>query len=154
MRIIRDSREKKGFWVWAGKRCKVKALKTGDYTMEGYEDVLCIERKKTVMEIAGNFTHKSGAFWREIERMQEFDHAYLILEFTEEEMLGYPWKSKLPKYLKAKIRIRGGYLASRIEMIEEKGIKVIFAGSRARAIQIAERIFDEVQESERANDEV
>lgn len=144
MRIIRDSREKKGYWVFGGKRCKTKALKTGDYTIEGYEDVLCIERKKTVMEIAGNFTHKSGAFWREIERMEEYKHAYLILEFTEEELLGYPFKSKLPKYLKAKIRIRGGYLAARIEMIEEKGIKVIFAGNRERAIQIVEMIFDEI----------
>ena len=146
MQIIRDSREKKGYWVFAGKRCKVQGLKTGDYTLKGFEDVLCIERKKTVMEIAGNFTHKSGAFWREVDRMAEFPHAYLILEFTQDELLGYPWKSDIPKFLKRKIRIRGGYLATKLEIIEERGIKVIFAGDRDGAIAIAERIFEEFQD--------
>lgn len=143
-RILRDTREKKGFWIFGGKRCKAAALKTGDYTLEGYEDILAIERKKSVSEISMNFTDKSGAFWREMERMTEIEHAYLIFEFTMEEVAGFPWKSKLPPYIKKKIRVRGGYLLAQIEKIEEMGIKVIFAGSRDSAISIAEKIFDEV----------
>ena len=144
MRILRDTREKKGYWTFAGKRCKSTALKTGDYTLEGYEDVLCIERKKSCSELAQNIVHKSRAFWRELERMQEFEHRYLILEFTEEELGGFPWKSDLPRYIKRKIRAKGPFLISKIIEIEEMGIKVIFAGDRDNAIKIAEDIFAEV----------
>ena len=48
----------------------VSTLHTGDYTLEGFEDVVCIERKACVSEIAMNLGKKKNAFNAEMERMK------------------------------------------------------------------------------------
>lgn len=45
--IIRDTREKEGwnFDFYSSCAIESRGLKTGDYTLEGLEEILCIERK-------------------------------------------------------------------------------------------------------------
>ena len=65
--IIRDTREKPefGFFYEEDEYCAgtVKAkLDYGDYSIEGLQSRIAIERKESVSEIANNFTE--DRFWR------------------------------------------------------------------------------------------
>jgi len=99
MKIIRDSREKVGYWDFSffGYEMEVSGLTTGDYAIAGMEDILCIERKKSPTEIAQNCGTDSPRFEAELERMQYYPHKYLILEFTVSDLLGFPKNAKIPK---------------------------------------------------------
>ena len=52
-RVIKDTREKDGWTFTEYDKCEgmdMDALHTGDYTLKGFEDVVCIERKASVSE--------------------------------------------------------------------------------------------------------
>lgn len=90
--VIRDSREQKNKgWTFNAvapdrrpPRCEgtiTEALKTGDYSMVGYTDILSIERKADFSELWGNYSsQKRPAFEAEMERMSELKYAYVIVE--------------------------------------------------------------------------
>ena len=86
--VIKDTREQDGytFEAFTGRytSCKgmiVEKLDTGDYSLEGLEDRLCIERKGRISELAINLGKDKARFMREIERMKEFEFRFLVLEF-------------------------------------------------------------------------
>lgn len=60
----------------------VKQLKTGDYTIKGFEHKLSIEKKSGIYEIANNFLTKKTRerFIREMERMKDIDYKYILIE--------------------------------------------------------------------------
>src|SRR5215210_7578524 len=71
--VLRDTREQQGWIFEQGKLCNgtiSKALKTGDYTLVGFESILCVERKKNVAEFAKNIIEKR--FENELTRMEAF----------------------------------------------------------------------------------
>lgn len=72
---------------------EAKSLKTGDYSfkiekcpelgfnMDTYfTDELCIERKNSLTEIAGNLTEESQRFSKQLNRMKNIENCYLIIE--------------------------------------------------------------------------
>ena len=74
-KIIKDTREKKGhgWWFEEDAYCigtEVSKVDVGDYAIEGMEHLLCIERKESVSEFAGNCGEKR--FHRELEKMATF----------------------------------------------------------------------------------
>jgi ERCC4-type nuclease len=160
MKIIRDTREKVGYWDFSffGYEMEVVKLKTGDYSISGYEDILCIERKKSTAEMAINCGTDSPRFEAELERMQHFEYKYLILEFTVSMLLDFPKGSGIPKRFhkttgkEIKVRMNGGFIMKKLKEYEDKyGIDVIFAGSQAGAVEVAEEIFREVLYETRQN---
>ena len=79
--VVKDTREKDGWYFKESDYCQGmidQKLDTGDYSVQGLEDVLCIERKGSVSEIANNIVDKR--FDRELDRMKEFKYKFLILE--------------------------------------------------------------------------
>lgn len=90
--VVRDTREQEGYgWIFdahapdhRSPRCAgmvVDTLKTGDYSLVGYEDILAIERKKNFSELWGNYSSKKRpAFEAEMERMSAIKHAHIIIE--------------------------------------------------------------------------
>lgn len=134
--VIRDTREQAGWQFIAGKTCagtKPGTLKTGDYTVEGLEDILCIERKGTVQEFAGNLV--DDRFFRELERMKSYKHAYLILEFSADDLLNYPQSANIPAAAKARVRLNGNYLmAKTINLQNDYPVKVFFSGRRGKDV--------------------
>ena len=93
--VLRDDREKHGYgWYFQedSDRQKVntvvKRLKTGDYTVKGYEGIFTIERKGSVIEFATNVLQKR--FKEELVRMKDFDYSVVILEFSMNEMALWP----------------------------------------------------------------
>lgn len=152
-KIIQDTREQQPLIFSVGKDCvdlTVKKLNVGDYTLDGYEDSLCIERKLSVSEISGNLTGKDyDRFHRELVKLNGFKHAYLLFEFTVDDILKYPWGEKsLPLSVKRRIKITGKFILKRLTQVqmEFQNIRIVFAGARAK--EFAAAIFSEVSDAD------
>ncbi len=92
--VIKDTREQDGWFFDAYDKCEgmeVATMNTGDYTIKGYEEVVCVERKASVVEIANNLGRNKKTFHKEMERMKDFPFRYMILEFSASEVLDYPY---------------------------------------------------------------
>lgn len=144
--VLQDNKEQIPWdFSFYGIEQRPTSLKTGDYTLLGYEDKLCIERKRTTGEIAINFGSKSKAFFAEVERMKEFEHRYIIFEFSEDILNEFPKRSGIPTKIHGKLRVSANFLISCVDRIRnDYGVEVIFAGDRDTAIQEAINIFDRV----------
>jgi ERCC4-type nuclease len=126
--IVVDTREKKRI-LFAKNDYVSKKLDTGDYSIQGYEDVLSIERKATVSELCQNII--DDRFWREIERLSAFPEKCLVCEFGLHDILRYPKGSGIPRRRWKYIRIKPKFILSSLYKIEnEYGIPVYFCGSR------------------------
>lgn len=136
--VIRDTREQKGWQFDAEEfsKCicigtRVDTLKTGDYTLVGYESVLCVERKGSVAEIATNLWDK--AFERELERMSVFKHRFIVCEFPFEDVVRFPIGSKIPPARRDLMRITPQFLVMRLnEILLIHQTPIIFAGPKAK----------------------
>ena len=142
--IIVDTREQKP-WVFSDCNTIAKKLDTGDYSIEGLESLLCIERKNSVSEIANNIIEKR--FANEIERMQDYLYKYVLLEFNLEDVLLYPIGSSVPKRVWSKIRVKSAYILKFLTDMQIKhDIHVIFCGSASNAEKMAFSIMKRVNE--------
>lgn len=143
--VVKDSREKTGYNFTPYLLCqgmKYGQLETGDYTIDGLQDKLCIERKASTIELATNLGKDSDRFYRELKRMKDFESKFLILEFGFEEMMQFPKNVNIPQ-----IRITGRYLHKRIVEIQlDFGIQVIFTGSAYNGFLYTCRILKSVNE--------
>lgn len=136
MNILIDSREKHPY-KFSGATCT--KLDTGDYSIEGYEHLLSIDRKATVSELAGNLTEKR--FAAELERMSLIKHSYLLLEFSLDDILKYPVGSDIPRSRWRYLRIKAPFIIAALTKITLSGVHVIYAGDRDNAIKIITAIF-------------
>jgi ERCC4-type nuclease len=135
MKIIIDSREKKPL-TFGEIPTIVQKLKTGDYSVCGLEDKLCIERKASVAEVALNVVQER--FVRELKRMHKMEHSYLLLEFSIQDVLIFPAGSAIPKSKRKFVRARGPFIMSKLKAFEkEYDIEMIFAENRANCREIA-----------------
>jgi len=130
--VVRDTREQHGYFYKKFNTCKgtvTRKLDTGDYTILGMEDKICIERKASVEELALNLGKNKFTFLNEIERMRDYPHKFLVLEFTMEDLLKFPEGAKVPAKLKSQIKITGKYmLRCLMEFQVYNDIQVVFAG--------------------------
>ena len=112
--ILYDTREKSNesileYFDEQGIKYEKRALKTGDYSFKiqaceelgihrdmYYSDVLCIERKNSVSEIAGNFCEKDDRFMKELNRMINIQNCYILIENDSlQDIIDGNYKSKL-----------------------------------------------------------
>ncbi len=169
--VIQDTREQEGWFFTPYDRCdgmEIGTLQTGDYTLKGYEEVVCVERKASPSEIANNLGKKKQVFYNEIERMREFPFRYIILEFSASDLINYPlslldekdrdiWEKHrlgdgpLPSYKRFQVvkqtKITGKYL---LKALLEIGIKyevqILFADNKKNAFTICNSIFKRLAE--------
>jgi len=66
-------------------KCKRVKLKTGDYTIEGCEDRITIERKE-LSDFYKTIHSKRQRFRRQLQRMSNMISAHIVLEATFDEM--------------------------------------------------------------------
>ncbi len=146
--IVQDTRERKPFMFRSSASCKgieKEALPTGDYTLRGYEDIFVIERKGRISEWAQNVI--DDRFYRELNRLSEFKHPYVLLEFDMKDIIKYPASSKIPRKKWRYIKMKGPMLLRKtLEMIRDyDNIKFIFCGDYG--IDVATSIFKRIVES-------
>jgi ERCC4-type nuclease len=149
-KVLVDTREKKPWFFGVNQFCsgsEIRSLKTGDYTIEGYEDLVCVERKRSTAEIAQNIVDER---WdNELVRLNQFKYAYIVLEFTADNVMEYPLGTSIPKRIYSKLKVNGSFIMHKLigYMIKYPNIKVIFAGTQAK--EIAEIIFKRVVQNEK-----
>ncbi len=146
MIIIQDTREQNPFsFAFYDCETTIATLKTGDYTLQGYEEVIAIERKKSTSELATNLGKYKDRFEREMERLSKFDHKYIVCEFTESDLLQFPLNSSIPKRIIKYIRMNGKFMRKQLYKYEEDyGVSVIFCDGKEEAESKVIDIFQEI----------
>ena len=148
--VIRDTREKKdhGWWFEEDAYCvgtEVTKLNIGDYSIKDKEHLLCIERKESVSEFAGNCGEKR--FLRELKNMASFPHAFLLFEFNWTDIDTYPVGTAIPQEVWPDLKIKSKYMMRVITSAQtEHGIHVIACGNKMKAEEIAFRIMRSVND--------
>lgn len=142
--IIVDTREQMP-WEFGAHTTSRQKLDTGDYAIKGLENILAIERKQSVSEIANNITEtRFPAF---LKRMQEIPYRFMLFEFDLEDVYTFPEGSDVPKRLWEKLRVSNNYILKCISKFQiDYGIHVIFCGDSDNAEKMAVRIMRTIYE--------
>lgn len=147
--VIIDTREQQP-WSFGNYTTANKKLDTGDYSVEGLEHLLCIERKQSIGEFANNITE--SRFKDVVERMSKFKYSFLLLEFDLEHVLSYPVGSDVPKRMWDKLRVSPAFILKHLlELQIYHNIKVIFCGNYSNANHIATSIMRKIDYIEHKN---
>ena len=115
-----------------------KKLDTGDYSIDGTDKLITIDRKRSSGEIAINLGLKKKAFDDEMKRMAEFKYKYLVFEFSIHDLLCFPRNSGIPADILPKIKMNSKYMIKCLEEYQNKyGIEVLYCNSRDEACETA-----------------
>lgn len=148
--LIIDTREKVGTWELTGSFIKGilrQKLSTGDYSLEGFENLLCIERKRNVGEIAGNITEKR--FKDCLQRMSSYPHRHIVLEFSVDDVFKFPINSGIPKVKWRYLKTTPDFIMKCLMQMSLKyGINLWFAGNKANAERLVSSLIRRFLEQE------
>ncbi len=129
--IVVDSQETKYPYLFSGeliirKVLMVDGIRTGDYSIQGFERKVTVERK-TTSDLYSSLSQRRDKFMEEMERIQHFECKALLIEATYDQVINAPRTSYVRKFSKLqKPHLRGALT----KIMAEYNIPVIFAGSR------------------------
>lgn len=142
--IIIDTREQIP-WEFGYHNTAKQKLDTGDYSIEGFESIIAIERKKSVSELATNLSE--SRFKDVLQRLSTIKHPYMLFEFGIQEIYDFPVGSDIPKKLWDKLRISGNYIIKRlIEIQLEYNIQIVFCEDPQQAERFAVSLMKRIYE--------
>lgn len=125
--IVQDTREQRPL-VFPEARVLVKTLKTGDYSLEGFEDKVTIERK-SLSDLLGSLGNDRDRFMREVLRMQAYEYAGLVIEASMQSIARGNWRSEIKP---------ASVLGSLQALSAKYGIHVFFCDNRDLAARTIE----------------
>lgn len=109
----------------------VKSLPTGDYSLEGYESVLCIERK-SLPDLVHTVIHDWQRFARQLRRMAAMDVAYIVVEAPVTALMTKQYSSEvLPVSVRGKLN----------KILLQFGVHTVFLDNRTIAQEWVENLF-------------
>lgn len=137
-KIIQDTREKQGWDFIFAEDLEIErtGLKCGDYTTELLKDTFRVERKASSGEIYNNLatTKCKERFYRELENLEKFEHAYIVCEFPEGRLASFPSGSGIPKNRQKFVRIKHRYFTRLVmELQDIFNINLVFCNDRDEA---------------------
>jgi hypothetical protein len=148
--IIIDTREQKP-WEFSNHATANHKLDTGDYSIQGLESVLAIERKRNISEFANNITE--SRFTDVVDRLSKTKYSFILFEFDMKDVMNYPIGSNIPKRLWNKIRISPAFIIKHIVDLQvEHNIKIIFCGDSSNAEKIALSLMRKIYKKENIKD--
>lgn len=135
MKVIIDTREKMPLDLeFYGFDVVHRKLNTGDISLEGLEDFISIDRKKSISELASNLFEDYVRFKKEMIRAKDITHFFLLFEFSLEYLLIYPHGSGIPRKKWPYLRATPRKMLERIKLLYETyGVKCIFSQNREEA---------------------
>lgn len=149
-RIVCDTREQTPWHFNASKYClgtTISKVNHGDYTIEGLEDKIFLERKASAAEIAHNVFEKR--FDKLLLESEKYKYRYIICEFPLSHLVDYPHGSGLPKSVIRKIRVSGALLLSKIFDYQiNHGINIVFCDNNLYAKQFVLSLFKKIHKIE------
>jgi hypothetical protein len=120
-----------------------KHLETADYSIEGMENVVVIERKRNSGEIGHNIGLEKTRFENELDRMSTIRYSHLVCEFSIEDILIYPKNSGIPQHKWKYLRVNGKFILKTLSEYESKyGIQVHYCGNAEAACAKAVELFN------------
>lgn len=142
--IIVDTREQLP-WEFGFHTTSKKKLDTGDYSIEGFESLFTIERKRSVSEIATNLSE--NRFKDVLNRLSKIPHSFMLMEFSIEDIYAFPVGSDIPKRMWDKIKISGNYIMKCLmEAQINHNIHIVFCGDSSTAERTAVGIMKRIYE--------
>ncbi len=145
--VIQDTREQKPLEFDSPyiEKVRINKLDTGDYTIEGMENILTIERKGSLVEFYRNATQTR--FEDELIRMQAYKYRFLVLEFSLSEVLAIPYSLGLSAKQREMCKVSPKYIMSKISEIQvDYGVNVVFAETREIVTDVITNIMRRVYE--------
>lgn len=149
MKILKDTREKTGWHFSFYEEISIENIKldAGDYTTEMLQDIIAVERKASVSEIALNLGKKENRerIYREFERMKDLEKAFIVCEFSESQVYSYPEGHGFTSGQKARIKMTGAFIRKLLREIESTfpNIEVVFCDSKEEAEFFVHELFSE-----------
>ena len=145
--VIVDTREQQP-WTLKYHSSAIQKLDTGDYSVQGYEDLICIERKHSISEFVSNMSEKR--FLDVLNRMTKYKYSYIVMEFNFDDVLNFPIGSDIPKKMWDRLKVSPAYITKYIAEIHTKyNIHVLFCGSPTGAEKMALSLMRRVVENEK-----
>lgn len=95
--LVVDSRERKPYEFDGYNQVLEKTLETGDYTLDGFEDVFAVERK-TLDDLAKSLGADRDRFENEIRRAQAFHEFAVVIEAPREHVYAFAGTGNSPHY--------------------------------------------------------
>jgi len=134
MKIVVDTREQKPLWK-EGKEVIRHKLDVGDYSLEGKEDKIAIERKSPG-DLFGTLGTGHNRFKKELEKALTYDYFAIVIETDYENVLNKGFKGAYNSQMK------GFVITSILFTIHVKyGIPVFFCNGRTETKHIVKEIF-------------
>jgi ERCC4-type nuclease len=129
-RIVIDSREQEP-WAFDCPTVRRK-LEAGDYSVEGLEDTVAVERK-SLADFVHTVIHDFDRFDRELQRLAAYEAAAIVVEADLDAVL-QGWEART---------LRGAtpnaVLGLSLKLILSRGVPVYWCGSRQSARKFTER---------------
>jgi DNA excision repair protein ERCC-4 len=138
--VVADSREQEPYGFDA-RRVRVirRALPAGDYSIEGLETAVAIERK-SLSDFVSTVVHNRARFYRELSRLGGYRAAAIVVEATLMEILGGQYRSGVhPNAL----------LGTVAAITVDFGIPVFFCSNRQAAARFVEAYLVRIYERSR-----
>ena len=148
MIIIIDTREQLplDFSIYPDVNVERATLKTGDYSLKGYENQITIERK-SLSDFVGCVGFGRERFKKELERMRDYDFSAVIIESSLSMIISEIWQYK---NLMSKMRyghILGAISAWRVEF----NVHFILAENRINEASEIVRLFNKFLKEKNKN---
>ncbi|MCC6557279.1 MAG: ERCC4 domain-containing protein [Polyangiaceae bacterium] len=126
--IIIDTREQRPWSFSEGVTTVRTALSAGDYSVQGLEDRISIERKE-LGDFVNCCTWERERFLRELEKLRGLEVKAIFVEASLVDVAAHAYRSKAaPKAI----------VASAVAFHVDYGVPVIWAGDHRRAGRLAE----------------
>jgi len=103
---------------------KIQKLDVGDYSLEGFEDYVIVERKNGIDELVNCFGNERGRFMRELDNLADVPYRYIVVEESLGRVFGKRRFSRMaPKC----------FLSNVFSVIVKREIPVFFCKDRSEA---------------------
>jgi ERCC4-type nuclease len=127
--IVVDTREQEPYsFDPAHVTCVRRALPVGDYSLQGYESAIAIERKSLEDFVASTITARAR-FRRELRGLSEYDLGCVVVEASLDDVLAHRYRSGAHP---------SAVLGATLSIIVDHGVPVFFCGDRQIACRFVE----------------
>lgn len=125
-KIIIDKQEKR---PWMFEDSISKHLKTGDYSIEGYETSIVVERK-SMNDFVGSISGHRKRFMAELDRAKSIKHFCIIVEGSWFDLITGNYRSKM---------LPSSAVGTAVGIMARYGVPVIMAETRKQAEQLCKK---------------
>jgi len=131
MAVVVDTREQEPYVFTSAHVAVVRrALAAGDYSLDGHETTIAVERK-SLDDYVGSVILDRERFLRELEVLATYKRACVVVEATLEDVIAHRYRSGAHP---------NSVLGATLAIIVDHGVPVYFCGDRQLACRFVEGI--------------